>query len=126
MSIFINEPSLGLFSLDLFECIVNHEQKGQDSDTSQAVAQTSFLSGVNLHKSTGATDVRSKEGGGGIIRGCFLIAAPRREGAPCRVLEGCADGVSAAYIHLRSAIAPAAEAPVPLDLTGEGSSKCDR
>lgn len=75
MSIFINEPSLGLFSLDLFECIVNHEQKGQVSDTSQAVAQTSFLSGVNLHKSTRATDFRSKVGGEnnqGLLFDCSL------------------------------------------------------
>lgn len=55
-----------------------------------------------------------------------MIAASRRERASCGVLEGCADGASAAHLYLRSAIAPAAEAPVPLDLTGEGSSKSDR
>lgn len=50
-----------------------------------------------------------------------MLAAPQeggREGG-----EGCADGVSAAHGYPRSAVAPAVEVPVPLDLTGEGSSK---
>lgn len=41
--LFINEPLLGHCSLGLFECIVNHKQKEQDSDTSQEAAETNSL-----------------------------------------------------------------------------------
>lgn len=124
-SIFINEPSHGLFSSSLFECIISHKQKGKDSDPPQAVVQTSFLSGVNMHKSTRATDFRSKVGNKN-NQGLLFICSPRRERTPCGVLEGCADEVSAAHIYLRSAIAPAVWTPVTPDLTGEGSSKRHR
>lgn len=86
--------------------------------------QTSFLSVANTHKSTRATDFRSKEGNKN-SQGLLFTCSPRREQTSCRVLEGCADGVSAAHVYLHSAVAPAAWTPVPPDLTGEGSSKRD-
>lgn len=60
---------------------------------------------------------------GEIIKGSFSNTASRREGAPCRVLEGCADGVSVAT-HL-SALSPCS-ACLGTGPSSSNSSKCDR
>lgn len=74
-----------------------------------------------MHKSTGATDFRSKVKEK-IIKGLLCKCSPQ-EGASA---GGLGRWSHCAQVYLCPAITPALWALFPLELTGEGSSRCDR
>lgn len=116
--IFMTNISLNEPVLVFVNALLTMSKKGKNQTF---LRSDKLLSGVNMHKSTGATDFRSKVKEK-IIKGLLLKCSPQ-EGASA---AGWADGATVARVYPCPAITPALWALLPLHLTGEGSSKCDR